>query len=133
MVNRNSSSNPVRLRVDHGHCTGLRVDDVYFVANRVRRKVSRIDANLESPVLAKVDEIEHRNSVRASVADIGVLPVTVRNIRKATTAASREDEERRGDSRGNEESRYRESEERGHCSESIKLLGGKGKRQSRRF
>ena len=92
MVNRNGRSDTVSLRIDHGDSTGLRVDNVNFVANRVRRQFGWIDANLEGSVLAKVDEVEHRDGIRASVADIGELAVTLWNIRKAAAMAARNGE-----------------------------------------
>jgi len=79
-----------------------------------------IGADLQGPVLAEVHEVQNSDGVGTAVADVGVLPISVRNIRKAApTAARNPEEDRAGDcSHG---SREGVSEGRRHCSESIEV------------
>lgn len=108
----------IRLRVNYRDCARLGVDDVNLVANRIRNHVRRISADLQCPVLSEVDEVQNGHGVGTAVADVGVLPVSARDIGEAVPATARNPEEDRADncSYGACEG---VSEGRGHCSESI--------------
>ena len=91
----------VAFRIDHGDCAGLGVDDVDLVANRVGGEIGGVDANLQGPVLAEVDEVEYGDGVGAAVADVGVLPVAVGNVRETAPRQPEMPRRSRADSGGN--------------------------------
>src|SRR5580698_7285422 len=119
-MDRNGGDDAVRCGIDDGHGSRLCIDHVNLVANGVHGKARWIHANLQRMVLAKIDEVENRDGIRAAVAHIGILAVTVRNVGKAAaaTAGTCKEERERADS--NKNTRGNEKVTRGwHCSESI--------------
>jgi hypothetical protein len=92
-VNRESCGDAVAFRVNYGNCTGLTVDDVDLITNRVGGEMSRIGADLQGAVLAEIDEVEHGDGVGAAVADVGVLPIADRNVGEAAPVAARDAKE----------------------------------------
>ena len=78
----------IRLRVNNGDCARLGVDDVDLVSNRVSNQVDGIGADLQGPVLAEVYEVQNGHGVGTAVTDVGVLPVSAGNIRKAAPTAA---------------------------------------------
>ncbi len=96
MVDRNCGSNAVGLRIDHRDGARLRVDDINLIANGFAASSLGWCQPAES-VLPQIDQIEHSDSVRAAIADIGELPVAIGNIRKAASTAARDAEEERAE------------------------------------
>ena len=87
-VDGDSCDYPVILRINHGDCAGLSVDYVDFIAKRIGSQIRRVDAHLQGPVLAEIDEIENGNSVGTAVADIGKLPITRGHIGESASSAA---------------------------------------------
>ncbi len=97
-MDRDRDRDAILLSVNHGDCAGLGVDDIDLVANRIHRKVCWIGANLQSPILAEIDEIEHGYGVGAAVTDVGKLAIAVGDVRKPASAAARGEEKERANS-----------------------------------
>src|SRR5271170_157499 len=96
-VGWNGSDDLVSLRVDHGDCAGLSIDDVNLIPRRVCCQVGGVRADLQGPVLAEVDKIKDRDSVGTPVANVGKLPEAIGDVRKTAPSATRYGEEERTD------------------------------------
>ena len=83
-------------------------------------------------VLAKIHQIEHRNGVGGAVTDIGILAVTIGNVREAAAVAARAGKEERKRAGDSENTREKEKVMGGwHCSESIGDVGRSARLQRR--
>lgn len=112
-----SGGDPIGTGVDHRDGAGLAISDIDLVAQRVYRQADWIRADLKSPVLTQIDEIEDAHSIRAAIADVGELPVAIGNVGKAAAAAaSNADQERSG---YDWVTKKAVEKRLGHCSESI--------------
>jgi hypothetical protein len=120
-MDRDSSSYAVSLRVDNRNRTGLRIDRVDLIAHRIRDQFGRVCANLQSPILTKIDQIENSNRVGAAIADVGELAIAIRNVRETVLSTTRDAQQERANNGGNR-SWKRKSKGDWHCSESIGLV-----------
>jgi len=117
VVDRDRGRNAIGTSVDNRDRAGLTVGDVDLIANWVYSQRGGVGTCLQGSVLTQIDEIEDCDCIRATVADVCVLPITVGNVRKAAAAAARDADQERGC--GNSTTKKKTVVRRGHCSESI--------------
>ncbi|GGG80372.1 hypothetical protein GCM10011585_24710 [Edaphobacter dinghuensis] len=120
MMDGDGGNDAVGLGVDDGDAVGLGVDDVDLIAGRVHGEAGGIVADAEGAVLAKIDEVEHRDGVRAAVADVGELVVSGGDIGETVAAAAGTGGKQRESGGSGEKAGWEQKMTGGwHCCESI--------------